>query len=90
MTIALATRGYICTQRAESRQIGPGPSIVSAKEVSPSITGAQELKQQGPVITSGGKSAPVISSAAGEEESPAASAPAIVGAGELTPTIKGS
>lgn len=88
MTMALATRGYLCPQREVSRKFGPGPEITSASELSPEVTGAFEDLEAPPKITGAGPSIPSITSSKGDTVTAQVGAPTIIGAGILTPVIK--
>lgn len=88
MTIALATRGYICLRRGVPI-CGPGPTITAIEDVAPDIHGTAVVADPAPEITGGDVMAPEISGAAEVQEPPAAEPPIISGSDDMTPGIKG-
>ena len=86
MTLALATRGYLCFGAPVVYPCGPGPSLVDATDLSPS--GAAYLVQDVPPPSGGGE--PLVPSIVGAVEPPIAptgSRPQTVSAVDLVPEI---
>lgn len=91
MTLALASRGYLCQGQA-SPQIpcGPGPTIVSSDEVSPEIIGGAAEALPGPSVVEVWSLEPMLIVGDIETPPPAIEGPDIVGAEDLTPGITGA
>lgn len=91
MTLALATRGYLCTGGAGGGDIrcGPGPGIVSTEMIMPGIDGSAVERTPTPSLTGAGVQGPEISGAAGPEQEPAGDSPTISGGGVLKPEGSG-
>ena len=91
MTISLLTRGYVCFREATViPPIGAGPSVVSADDVVPSLTGAATELDDGPSIVGSAQQVPTISGATSDSGGQAPDSPTISGGGVLTPNIDGS
>lgn len=88
MTLALATRGYLCTGRGGALQFGPGPRIIGISEVAPGIDGAALVAAEAPSITGAGVQGPTITKATRPTPPPAGASPVIVGAGVVKPDIE--
>lgn len=93
MTIALASRGYLCFRTMGGATVfGPGPKLVSADELAPEIDAAGiDEAIESPTIMNGTELAPSVVGAT-EEVTPVVSddAPSIVNGSELNPSIVGA
>ena len=87
MTLALATRGYLCFRRAVAVFVGPGPTIVQSQFVQPEIQGAAFAAPPGPDLSGAVSSAPQISGGGSVPTTPAANPPTITGGGTLIPGV---
>lgn len=93
MTLALATRGYLCTGQGQGGvcpPFGPGPEIIGIAELAPGIDGAASIRAPGPTITGAGVPGPSIRTSTTPTETPADSAPKITGAADQKPDIDSS
>jgi hypothetical protein len=88
MTLALATRGYLCFGKAISIPYGPGPKITGSIEISPGIDGAAVMSGEAPSIMGAGVQGPTIVKSANPTPQPAGDGPVIVGAGVVKPDIE--
>lgn len=89
MTLALATRGYLCLGGTGSAKCGPGPGIVSSEMLAPGIDGSAVERTPTPTIVGAGIKGPEISGAAGDQQEPAGDTPTISGGSMLTPEGSG-
>jgi hypothetical protein len=89
MTLALATRGYLCSGRGRGRKFGKGPTITGIDEQKPSIKGAATAKTPTPTIVGAGVPGPKITKSTAPTPPPAGSKPVITGAGVMKPGGKG-
>ena len=88
MTLALASRGYLCLGRKLISTIfGPGPGIVSSELLSPDITGAAKSLEDTPEILGAGVKEP-SATATVVSVPPTPDSPQIVGGDVLTPDIR--
>lgn len=86
MTLALATRGYLCFGAPTVYPCGPGPSLVSAAELSPA--GEAAVVQDVPPPSGEGESlVPEIVGATAPPADPADPRPQTVSAVDLVPEI---
>ena len=92
MTLALATRGYLCQGGVGTvcPPYGPGPDIIGIEAISPSIKGSALIREEAPTIMVAGVPAPSIDASATPSDPPAADAPVITGAGDQKPDIDSS
>ena len=88
MTLALATRGYLCFRRGGVTVIGAGPSIVKSQFVQPEIKGAAFVAPPGPDLTGAASKAPQISGGGSVPTPPEANPPTISGGGTLIPGVE--
>lgn len=90
MTLALATRGYLCFRRGGGGTIivGTGPSIVKSQFIQPEIKGAAFAALEGPDLTGAASKAPQISGGGSVPTPPASTPPTISGGGTLIPGVK--
>ena len=89
MTIALATRGYLCFNRQLPSVCGPGPTITAIEEIAPDISGGAVVAEEGPDIAGGDILTPDISGAAEEPQPQPVEGPVISSGDDMVPTIKG-
>ena len=89
MTLALATRGYLCRGRL-GVGIVSSPVIVSAEAMAPEILGGGEELAEPPSIIGGGSLVPSITGDAPTAPSPTPEGPQIVGGEALSPQITGA
>jgi len=88
MTLALATRGYLCFRRGGGGTSGPGPSIIKSQFIQPEIKGAAFAAPPGPDLTGAASKAPQISGGGSIPTPPASTPPTISGGGTLIPGVK--
>jgi hypothetical protein len=89
MSLALASRGYLCPQFGVG-QVGAGPTITGVEDIVPDIDGAALAVTATPSISGTGEAAPVISGSSGTSEPPTTDGPVITGSGDAVPNIEGS
>lgn len=70
MSIALATRGYICPRFVQDVivQLGDGPTIIDQQVLQPDIDGGVQIEAEGPTITGSIQPGPEISTTSGETD----------------------
>lgn len=92
MTLALASRGYLCPGHGASPQVpcGPGPTIVASDAVEPEIIAGAAEELPGPSVMEVWTLEPMIVVGDTEQAPPTIEGPDIVGAEDLTPGITGS
>lgn len=89
MTLALATRGYIC----QARQIPvpvviPGLPTIDVTEQKPDVTKVLTKRDKAPTIISAKQGKPVIQGATTSAPTPPVPSPSITKAKKQTPTIR--
>jgi hypothetical protein len=87
MTLALATRGYLCFGKRVEQVFGPGPKIIGVKEEKPDIDGSAVTAPPGPSIIGAGLKGPQITDASNPTPPPAGPTPVITGAGVMKPGV---
>ena len=85
MTLALATRGYLCHCRIVN--VGEGPAIVAAEEATPVVQGTTMTQSPAPKIRRGKKVEPTIQGAVEEPDPPPAKPPSGKGK-KIAPIIR--
>ena len=90
MTLALATRGYLCRGSRVCPPFGPGPTITGIVELQPTIGGSAHVRDAGPTISGAGVPAPSIDASSSPTSPAAGDSPTITGAGDQKPDINKS
>jgi len=87
MTLALATRGYICLGRRMPAVFGPGPQLVDAQMMSPQVDGSGFVSDLAPSFVQGDELRPGIQGAAEPIPSTATPSPQVVEGQDIAPSV---
>jgi len=88
MTLALASRGYLCFRGAQ--KFGPGPKIIGIAPLEPTIDASGQEVTPTPGLSGAATQGPQITHSARPTQPAIGNTPTITGAGTTVPNIAGS